>query len=86
MYYYSYTDPNGKQRGIQARSKYEALYNASCICGQIIPSNMMKRANLADTILNEWVKDGVTFSVCRRLDPSRATAALARHKMNKIGF
>lgn len=86
MYYYSYTDPNGNQRGIQARSKYEALYNASCICGQIIPSNKMKRANLANTIFGELVKDGVSFSICHRLDPSRATAALARHKMNKIGF
>ena len=36
-YYYTYTDSKGNFRGIYANSKYEALYNASCLCGELIP-------------------------------------------------
>lgn len=80
-FYYTYTAPNGERRGLYANSKYEALYTASCIHNQIIPSKDMRKADPMNALV-EAAKAQGRASWGYKMNPSPATLAYHRSKMN----
>ena len=84
-YYYVYLDSHDTPRGVFADSKYEALYNASCLCGEIIPSSRMKKGDYVAAAYATYATTGtLTPRQMQRLMPTRATLANARHKINAM--
>ena len=83
-YYYTYTDSQGNFRGIEANSKYEALYTASCLCGEIIPSASMRKSGKMEAIIKLWrdTNFNETRRQSQRLNPAPATLINARHRVN----
>ena len=83
-YYYAYTDSKGNARGIYADSKYEALYNASCLCGELIPSTAMWKEDPVTAEIAVWMSPDCSKRALQRLHPTVATLANARHKINAM--